>query len=63
MADSAATSAAEVDADEEGLFSSSGWETFGRGGQAATVEHIGEEHRQTAKQSKWSPVTLWRHEA
>lgn len=52
-----------AEAEEDGLFSSSGLESFGRGGQESGAEHVGVEHRQAAKQSKWSPVTLWRQKA
>ncbi len=52
---------AKGEADNDGLFSSSGFlETFGKGAQMPDVEQIGAEHKQAAKQSKWSPVTLWR---
>jgi hypothetical protein len=52
----------EAKADE--LFSSSGFETLGRSAQAVGECHAADvgQHPQRAKQSKWSPISLWRKE-
>ena len=64
MTDLTPSCIAEGEADEDSLFSSSGLETFGSGSQANNPEHMGDrdQHKQAAKQSRWSPVTQWTKE-
>lgn len=65
LACSALSSAAgHEEAEADDLFSSSGFEILGRSAQAAGdchAEDVGQ-HAQRAKQSKWSPISLWRKE-
>ena len=63
-ADTAQSETLKAEANDDGLFSSSGFlETYGKGAHAKKMEPLRNEHKQPAKQSKWSPVTLWKKEA